>query len=74
MRAAHWDDYELIDASCGERLERWGEVILARPDPPPGNTRFGDRSTPGISVPRQGEGNGRFTGNSPRCGKLGTVT
>ena len=33
MRAAHWDDYELIDASCGERLERWGEVILARPDP-----------------------------------------
>ena len=28
-----WKDYELIDASSGERLERWGDVILIRPDP-----------------------------------------
>ena len=28
-----WKDYELIDASGGERLERWGEHILVRPDP-----------------------------------------
>lgn len=33
MRAANWNDYELLDASDGERLERWGEVILIRPDP-----------------------------------------
>lgn len=34
MRAAdNWKDYELLDASDGERLERWGEVILIRPDP-----------------------------------------
>lgn len=26
-------DYELIDADSGERLERWGEIILIRPDP-----------------------------------------
>jgi len=26
-------DYELIDAADGERLERWGNVILIRPDP-----------------------------------------
>ncbi len=26
-------DYELIDATDGERLERWGDVILIRPDP-----------------------------------------
>ncbi|MEG2081563.1 MAG: class I SAM-dependent methyltransferase, partial [Oscillospiraceae bacterium] len=26
-------DYELIDASNGEKLERWGEFILVRPDP-----------------------------------------
>lgn len=26
-------EYELIDASSGERLERWGDVILIRPDP-----------------------------------------
>jgi len=28
-----WTDYELIDASRGRRLERWGEVVLIRPDP-----------------------------------------
>lgn len=26
-------DYELIDADSGERLERWGDIILIRPDP-----------------------------------------
>ena len=34
MRAAeNWKDYELLDASAGERLERWGDYILIRPDP-----------------------------------------
>ncbi|MBQ7549567.1 MAG: class I SAM-dependent methyltransferase [Clostridia bacterium] len=34
MRIADgWEDYELIDCSDGERLERWGRVILVRPDP-----------------------------------------
>ncbi len=33
MRTANWKDYELIDTSGGERLERWGNVILIRPDP-----------------------------------------
>ena len=28
-----WRDYELLDASLGERLERWGSHILVRPDP-----------------------------------------
>lgn len=28
-----WKDYELLDCSCGERLERWGKVTLIRPDP-----------------------------------------
>ena len=28
-----WTDYELIDASDGERLERWGKYVLVRPDP-----------------------------------------
>ena len=31
--ADNWKDYELIDTSDGERLERWGEYILIRPDP-----------------------------------------
>lgn len=33
MRAAIWKDYELIDTSGGERLERWGNIVLIRPDP-----------------------------------------
>ncbi len=28
-----WKDYELLDTSSGERLERWGKYILIRPDP-----------------------------------------
>lgn len=33
MRIANWNDYELLDTAAGERLERWGEIILIRPDP-----------------------------------------
>ena len=34
MRTAdRFVDYELLDASGGERLERWGDIILIRPDP-----------------------------------------
>ena len=33
MRKAIWKDYELIDTSMGEKLERWGDMILIRPDP-----------------------------------------
>ena len=28
-----WKDYECIDAGNGEKLERWGNIILRRPDP-----------------------------------------
>ena len=28
-----WKDYEVIDCSGGEKLERWGKYILVRPDP-----------------------------------------
>ena len=31
--ADNWKDYEVIDTSCGEKLERWGRYILLRPDP-----------------------------------------
>lgn len=33
MRTAEHQDYELLDASGGERLERWGDILLIRPDP-----------------------------------------
>ena len=31
--ANNWKDYEVIDTSAGEKLERWGKYILVRPDP-----------------------------------------
>ncbi len=31
--ADNWKDYEILDTSCGEKLERWGDYILVRPDP-----------------------------------------
>ena len=34
MRVTHdWNDYEMLDTSDGEKLERWGDVVLIRPDP-----------------------------------------
>lgn len=31
--ANQWKDYKVIDTSTGEKLERWGNYILVRPDP-----------------------------------------
>ena len=31
--AQGWEDYEVLDTGNGEKLERWGDVILQRPDP-----------------------------------------
>ena len=32
-KAENWKDYEVLDTSDGEKLERWGKYILVRPDP-----------------------------------------
>ena len=31
--AKNWKDYQVIDCSQGEKLERWGKYLLVRPDP-----------------------------------------
>ena len=31
--ADRWEDYELLDCGCGQRLERWDRQVLVRPDP-----------------------------------------
>jgi len=31
--ADSWKDYEVLDTSSGEKLERWGDYVLVRPDP-----------------------------------------
>lgn len=33
LLADKWTDYELIDASDGQKLEKWGDFYLVRPDP-----------------------------------------
>ena len=32
-KSTNWQDYEVLDTSGGEKLERWGKYILVRPDP-----------------------------------------
>jgi 23S rRNA (cytosine1962-C5)-methyltransferase len=31
--ANNWKDYKILDMADGQKLERWGDVILSRPDP-----------------------------------------
>lgn len=31
--ADNWNEYEVLDTSSGEKLERWGDYLLVRPDP-----------------------------------------
>ena len=31
--AEEWNEYEVLDTSSGEKLERWGDYVLIRPDP-----------------------------------------
>jgi len=33
VAADKWEDYQILDLDDGEKLERWGSIILARPDP-----------------------------------------
>lgn len=40
--SSKWADYELIDCGCGEKLERYGNVVMARPEP----KAIWDRSLP----------------------------
>ena len=31
--ANDWKDYKIIDMADGQKLEKWGNIILSRPDP-----------------------------------------
>ena len=43
--AVDWKDYEILDMANGEKLERWGDIYLIRPDP---QIIWKDRSFPEI--------------------------
>ncbi len=67
MRIADkWTDYELIDCSDGERLEKWGDIVLVRPDPqiiwktPKENALW---KTPHARYERSATGGGRWHNN-----------
>ena len=32
--ASSWEEYRILDTGDGEKIERWGDIILQRPDPP----------------------------------------
>ena len=31
--AEEWKEYKILDMADGQKLERWGDIILSRPDP-----------------------------------------
>lgn len=58
-----FDDYELIDADSGERLERWKDIILVRPDPQiiwSGERKDGRWKTANAVYHRSQSGGGRW--------------
>ena len=62
--------YELLDSGSGEKLERFGDILLARPDP----QALWQKSLPesewakavGVYARESGEGKGKWTGNIPK--------
>ena len=79
MRPADtWKDYELLDATGGNRLERWGETLLVRPDPQvvwkrPSKARCGPRQTPFITAPIRAAASGSTAAVCPKSGKFPAV-
>ena len=43
--ANEWKDYECIDTASGEKLERWGDIVLCRPDP---QVIWDEKADPGL--------------------------
>ena len=65
--ADQWKDYEVIDCSKGEKLERWGDYLLVRPDPqviwdtPKDRTVAGNIRTDIITAVKKAVANGNFS-------------
>lgn len=76
MRPADtWKDYELLDATDGNRLERWGETILIRPDPQvvwktPKQSPCGQRQMLFITAPIRAAASGEYKRRLPEKWKI----
>ena len=66
--ADHWKDYAVLDCGGGERIERWGNQILQRPDPQASRPRNGKGSTPFITAAIPAAAAGRYS-RCPRAGR-----
>ena len=80
MRPADsWRDYELLDATNHNRLERWGQTLLIRPDPQviwknDETARCGPRPTLSITALPRAAGSGITTKSCRRNGRsTGTI-
>ena len=75
LKADQWTDYEILDTGEGMKLERWGDYILARPDP----QVIWKKSAPGLwgkahaAYERSHKGGGQwhFTGKLPERWTVG---
>ncbi|MGI6168409.1 MAG: class I SAM-dependent methyltransferase [Christensenellales bacterium] len=60
MLTAKWVDYEILDAGDGEKLERWGDVVLLRPEPQAIWPKLGNKITPDAHYIRSSNGGGHW--------------
>ena len=73
--ANNWKDYEILDMANGEKLERWGNVILVRPDP---QIVWKDKSFPNkwknvnarYKRSKTGGGNWEYNSNIPKAWQI----
>lgn len=68
--ADQWQDYEVLDTGDGEKLERWNDVILRRPDPqviwPKGDEALWERAQAHYHRSEKGGGHWEFLKQLPQ--------
>lgn len=75
LLADEWKDYELIETGDGEKLERWGQYVLRRPDPqiiwPIKNKKIWDRADAQYHRSQSGGGNWEYKSKLPKRWTIG---
>lgn len=70
-----WQDFEVLDTGDGYKLERWGEVLLARPDPqviwPKGDAGLWKQADAVYSRSREGGGSWEYRRALPERWEIG---
>lgn len=68
--ADQWTDYEILDAGDGEKLERWKDILLIRPDPqviwPKSNPALWQKAQASYTRSERGGGEWTFHQNLPQ--------